>query len=219
MAASFVQASSADSTTVTFSAAGAGNLLVCFAIYGTSGAIGAVTPGWTALTAVNNATQSCRMFYKIAAGGETSFQVDGGALCMVEYSGITAVPLDVENAQATGSGTTHTTPTVTPTAGLDELVVFATGVKTTATWSTQQVNGSSTGVAERVDFQTASHGAAQISDLEVASTTGTYAGSAVSSGAAAGTAAIALFKVAAVTPPGSPPAMSPPLIGGRGATW
>jgi hypothetical protein len=212
MALAFVQSKSANgasaSPAVTLNSAPiSGHLLV--AAIASSGETITIT-GWTALTIASQSgpvavDYSIRLFYKKSDGSETtvtgSTENVGWTMAVAEYSGVdTTTQLDVENSQLTASGTTHTTPTVTPTSSVERLLVFATTANAgSRTWSTEQVNGSATGVNERED-NTQSATTLQLSDLIITSTSGSYNAVATVSGAAAvGAAAIAMFKSSGVS--------------------
>lgn len=63
------------------------------------------------------------VWYKVAAGGETSVQYTIGSASpscweFYEVSGLTSTPFDISNGQLAGSaGNTYTTPAITPTTG------------------------------------------------------------------------------------------------------
>lgn len=216
MAIAFVQTAKGSATAAQASATfGAtcttGNLIIVSISQGNVTTIPTVT-GYTALTsgaAGSGATSIyTQIFWKISAGTEKIITGSGGGtvntMVVSEYSGIASVsPVDVENANVAGvSGTTVTTPTLTPTAGLNELLIFSTAIRESvaATWSTEQVNGSATGVNERGDIQPGTGSpAAQLSDLIIASTTGTYSATAVATAGTNNTSAIAMFKATAAT--------------------
>jgi hypothetical protein len=218
VAITFIQAKENGSTTgtsasATFtSAPTAGNLLVAWVISNTTTVI-TNAGGWTPMTSsaggTGGSTRSFRGFYKIAAVGESSspaFAVGSGAwgLVILEYQGVDGVtPLLIENSQLNASGTV-TTPTVTPTASKEVVISFALGTSagTNTTFSAEQINASATGVNERADVGAGAHGGKACdaaADLFVASTTGTYQGSATASAAGVGAGGIAIFQAAVVT--------------------
>jgi hypothetical protein len=184
----------------------AGNLLV--AVHSNNGTAAAIViTGWNQLTnaqagSTSDLRQIC-MFWKISDGTETTVTMSGASgngwqFTIAEYSGIASTStLLVENSQTNASGATQATPTVTPTSGSAALLIFATNNSTAGTtWSTEQVNGSATGVTEREDAQNATTGGGhQLSDLVISSTSGTYQGVATSSTTDVGAGAIAIFRV------------------------
>lgn len=195
-----------------------GNLLVAIVGADKNTTLTGLPSGWSSGTLAETGTGTSQRliqaFWKISTGSDGTFSCTLGTSAnwsagITEYSGVDGTtPLDVENAQTTASATTHTTPTVTPTASVARLIVFGTWDRSIGTWSTQQVNSSATGVAERIDKQASSVSSLQMADLIVASTTGTYSASAVCTVAGVGAAAIAIFKAAAATK--SPPPYSRP---------
>lgn len=207
MAIAFVQSKNgtgttgANSTVSLTSPATVGNLLILSLSRGQN--LADTFTGYTGLTSVGvggTTLTHLQMFYKVATGGEqvvssaTGAQSGGWSLNALEYSGTdTVAPLDIDNAQTNASGTVAT-PTVTPTASVVRLVVFTTFVKANATFSAEQINASATGVTERLDAGGANSSGQQVSDLFVASTSGTYNGTATASTNAAGAGAIAIFK-------------------------
>lgn len=157
MAASRVQQASNtsfDSTTVTvtFSSATAGNLLIgSYGLRGTFGGTVTASAGWTEIVSVANnggvSSPDHHVFYKVAAGGETSvtFTDSLASGCNMigvvdEWSGITASPYDVSatsdsaltNSVSASSGTTATL------AQASELCIAAwmcRGTQTTASFT------------------------------------------------------------------------------------
>ena len=126
--------------TVTFSAATAGNLLVVMegrgSPHGSGGAWG--TPsGWTLIhdTGINVGNFGAALYYKIAAGGETSFttthtnEAGNGQIAFAEFEGpFAGSPLDVSAENATNLSTVVTsqsTGTTGTTAQNDELAIAA----------------------------------------------------------------------------------------------
>jgi hypothetical protein len=152
--------------------------------------------GGTAVSASGGSARGMQMSWKISAGTETgAISPASGSptnCVMVEYQGpFDASPLAAENCQLTASGTTHTTPTVTPTASkAPGLVVAGCAVDATGrTWSTEQVNSSATGVVEDVDATWV------LFSLPTASIATSYNAVATVSGAAViGEAGVMVFK-------------------------
>jgi len=78
------------------------------------------------------------LFWKVAAGGETSAQYTLSASATsswitAEISGLDASPYDVSNGQLAGSGEAYTTPAVTPTSGDRYLIASMGGSNATLT--------------------------------------------------------------------------------------
>lgn len=131
--------------TVTHSAAGAGNLLVLIAA---TGAYKSGDPsGYTTPTGGSQQTfLGHYLWYKVAAGGETSVAYTIGsavpsAYIFLEYNNVTVSPYDVSNGQlAATNDNTYTTPAVTPTAGRRVAIAtiagsrIAPGSTTQSTW-------------------------------------------------------------------------------------
>lgn len=195
-----------------------GNLMVIWAANASTTTITVSSPaGWTPMTSITSGSggtaRNFRGFYKIAAAGEsTSVTLAGANVWGVgysEYSGVDNVtPLLVENAQANASGTV-TTPNVTPTAALSVVLSAAYYIRGIATLSAEQLTPSATSLTERVD--TAQNNAAGngqsigVADLLVASTSGSYQGTATASAAAVGAGGIAIFQAAAPAAVALPP--------------
>jgi hypothetical protein len=153
--------SASGTTSATFGGAPvAGNLLV-FMAASTASVTFTAPSGWnggTAVSASGGSARGMQMSWKISAGTETgAISPASGSptnCVMVEYQGPFDVsPLDVENCQLTVSGTVHTSPTVTATATKPPgLIVGGCAVDATGrTWSTEDVNSSTSGVVEDVD--------------------------------------------------------------------
>lgn len=128
-------ATSATATaTATFSAATAGNLLVVcemgFASGQTNAATFDVPAGYTsaAVLSPNATTAICRIFYKVAAGGETSVSVTESAVQaaeiqieVFEFGGASTWALDKTNTNTSASATsisTGSTGTLTSATGI-----------------------------------------------------------------------------------------------------
>lgn len=129
---------SAASVAVTFdSATTSGNLLVAVAARG-GGSANVAISGWTSATGDTyggGTAQECRILYKIADGTETTVTATATSavnmsLGIMEYSGLTATPLDQvanegsNSATAVTSRATGTTSTLSQAA---ELVIAAVG--------------------------------------------------------------------------------------------
>lgn len=133
------------STVATFSVAGAGNLLI-LAWAGDDYRSG--TPsGWTQVAAEQQTFHGLNVFYKIAAGGETSVTYVIGSAARSAWK---VIEFDSVASFGNGLGTftqasasTQATPTLTPAAGR-KLIVAVTGWSTTSvvtafssvTWAT-----------------------------------------------------------------------------------
>lgn len=213
MAIAFVQSNvgtqSGVSPAVTLAAgATAGNLIV------TSCAAGAnvtLTPpaGFTGLTNANSnsgSLRALRIAYKIATGGETTLTWGGTTLGSVtiaaEYSGIsTSAPLDVEGSQVNAAATAQPTPSVSPVASANRLIVCtaAVGTAISVTYSAETIGGTSVGVTERQD-SFISGASCAFYDQIVTSTSGTYSGNATASAGAPGLGAIAIFAASTASP-------------------
>jgi lysophospholipase L1-like esterase len=235
MAILFVQSQQALTTTGTITATYsrtpiAGNLLVAYYVCNSNNISTAPTiTGWTALTAATTSTNARaeRMFYKIAGSSEpTSITVTNSTgtshLTLLEYSGIDPLnPLLVENnaLPTTTTSTTYTTPTVTPATGVSALIIAGVMQKNNdyTLFTTHQINGSANGVNVRSNANSLMKSPATVFDATVASTSGTYVGTATRSlAAAAGGGAIAIFRAA--TTPGKILAYEN-WTGTNGAAW
>ena len=134
--------------------------------------------GWTRRTLVDDGTLQSAWLQKVSTGSTSETVISwvtaglSWSVILVEHSGQDTTPLDVENNAINASATPLTTPTVTPTSGLEEVALSGavTGVPS-STFSADQVNASATGVTS---YGTVSSTHAW--DLIVASTSGTYQG-------------------------------------------
>jgi hypothetical protein len=111
--------------------AAAGNLLVC--IVGGDDYVATPPTGYTQSTGCGQQTYLGHyLWWKVAAGGETGLTyVLGSAAtsCWIaaEISGLDASPYDISNGQLDqSSGSTYTTPTITPTSG-DRYLIASIG--------------------------------------------------------------------------------------------
>lgn len=107
----------------------------------------AATPpsGWTESTGCKQETfLGHYLWWKVAAGGETSVNYTIGSAspsCWItaEYSGLTSTPYDISSGQfAQSSGSTYTTPNLTPTSG-DRLIIASMGASSGGAWSSLDV--------------------------------------------------------------------------------
>lgn len=148
-----VQKQSGTSTTTsvvaTFSpAATAGNTLIAVAYAGQPGTANIALSGWTAGPSdlFNSSHNQIAMFYKVAAGGETTVTATEGAattmqLHIFEYSGMSATPFDVSANAGVNDGngvTSRVTGTTDATAQNDEVAIVAVGhggATSALTWS------------------------------------------------------------------------------------
>jgi len=189
-------------------AATANNLLV--AGIATDANSTATISGWNALTSANasgGSARSLRLFWKTAAGGETTVTSNtmnaNKVMFVAEYAAsMTQNPLDVENSQTTASGTTHATPTVTAGGASGGLTIWATMTRDASTWSNGQYNSSTTGVTNEGGTTVGTACSIRLWDKQ-SNTNGSEVGQATSSGTVVGAAAIAAFKL-------------PPAFNGRG---
>jgi hypothetical protein len=121
-AAAFVQAQNGIGTTTaaaTYSPVATANNLMIAVCATRAGSATLAVSGWTALTSGTSTNITQRVFYKIAAGGESAISCTGGttrtSIIIYEVSGIdTSSPLDIEGTAATGTGTAPTTNASTP---------------------------------------------------------------------------------------------------------
>jgi|GEM_PF-2540223 len=203
-----------------------GNLLVAY-YAANSGNVTPTLSGWTAMTFAGTGTNAVSelMFYKIAGASESATVTTTSAsatasLVILEYSGVDQVnPLLIQNAAVTATAsTTYTTPSVTPTAGAEALVIAAVMQKqnTNTAFTSHRINGSATGVTLRSNPNATLRQDATVFDLFVPSTTGSYVGTAVQATSLNGAGAIAIFKAAPI--PGKYLA-SETWTGTTGAAW
>lgn len=209
MDASLVQkkANFGNSTTpsVTLDASPIQNNLLVVWIYCSNATTITMPGGWNALTSVATGSGSNaragRMFWKIAGAGEsaTISGTSGNAgwvIEVIEYSGVnTSSTLNTENNQAT-TGTSHSTPTVTPSARKC-LVVCGFGNRSTGAWSNEVIRGVS--ATEQLDQAGSNTQSGAMADRlsETFNGTQTVAGSADVSSSGNGSAAIAVFNIPA----------------------
>lgn len=148
-AATLVQSNSGIGTTATTaatwsSAATTGTTLVM--IVASDDYIGATPSGWTESTGCRQEVfHGAYLFWKIAAGGETSQNytigsATGSVWITAEISGLDASPYDISAGQSNGGGApvaTYTTPAITPSTGDRYLIAVIVGSYTSsATLST-----------------------------------------------------------------------------------
>jgi len=96
---------------------------------------------------------------------------------MIELNGMDTVTAVVSSMQIVAASTSFATPSVTPTAGVGATVITAYGIRTATTFSAEAVNSSTTNVNERTDTSV-TNSAGAMATLEVASTSGSYSGTA-----------------------------------------
>lgn len=230
MAASLVQTLDAAqntglaTVTANFSAATAGNLLVLTVAADdyrtTSGSGRPESTGWSLPTGGAQETfLGHYLWYKSAAGGETSVQYTIGSAspscwCFAEWSGMDSTPYDTSTgALAQSSGDTYTTPNLTPSSG-ERLLIATLGASSGGAWTTLDMTTWLNSFTEVADIGTTlGSGTRDIQGM--ASLAVTANGStAYSSGATypnvaqSRTAIIASFKVAAAGGATSPPPLS-----------
>lgn len=180
-----------------------GNLLVAFVNSQIATSPSVSTAGWTRCTprsgGTGGNTRGASLFYKVADASETNppvFTVGNGVweCIVVEYSLPIASPLLAENSSLNASGT-YTAPSVTPTAGKNAIAFLgaghrnATGVDGT---DTMQIGG--VGVTSEI-LQTGTSSSAALGYLELASTTGSYAGAWTPNTASTNIGCIAIFDI------------------------
>lgn len=172
----------------------AGNLLVAWCVRDTGQALTAQGT-WNSAGAVEDSESGdmATAFWKIAGSGEAADQLvatqptNGFAVCIIcEYShanGWPANPVNRGAAQAWDNDENKPTGTLTPDAGRAAVIWCAAFCNGSATWSSETVNDSATGVVERGDATAGLTGgtAGCVWDLLVASTSGSYHGDTVSS--------------------------------------
>lgn len=143
------------------------------------------------------------MFWRIVVASHPAWgQTDSGSnsariLEMAEFSGIdTSNPLLTENSQITVSGSSHTTPSVSPTSSLNALVVTGYMVRAGGSWTAAEITTgqSSTEMQDRV---VSTLNTAALCYNDVASTVGNYVGTGTSSSSNIGVGAIMVFRAAA----------------------
>jgi hypothetical protein len=151
------RATAATTTTITITAATAGNLLIsCIGVDKNSGAI-TIPTGWTRIgTDYVQTSVSFAYAYFIAAGGETSVvwnwvtSQTSTSWCG-EYSGLTSTPLDVNtrNSSVDTAVTTLSTNTTGTTAQADELAMV---FMASDTWTTTEVTRTWTNSFSEVSY-------------------------------------------------------------------
>jgi hypothetical protein len=197
--------SATSSTSVTFTAGVAptqGDLLVAYV--GSSQTTTAAT-GWNKLTTATSGSTNGAIFWKVAGASESTSQTVATCASATwnevweEYSGVvTSSPVDVENgAGVSASSTPVLTPSVTPTASVERLAFCGGKAGLNTTWSSLLVGGVTANDRGHIS-QCGSW------DLVVASTSGSYQGSATPSVTSPNEhAGIALFIAAVTAPAGS----------------
>lgn len=201
-----------------------GNLLIAWVWSFAATEIVENTGTWSQGTSVvagsGSTARASKMFWKIAGAGESATitcTVGSGnwRIDHIEYSNSNGWdltnPRDVGDAQDNATVTPNFTPTVTPTQGIEALVVLGMAVRAAnATFSAEQVNGSATGVVEELDGS-----GLALCTLIVASTSGSYQGQGTSSQPnATGAGCIGIFKGASG---GTPATIEPALIASTGS--
>lgn len=204
MAAAFVRAASGTGTSANPSATlGAAptldDLLVAFVTTSNTSALTTIN-SYTARSEVIS-TRRGKLFDKIAGGSETAAQAPATVAAAVwtcnvaEYSGIdTTNRLDIENSQADNDAT-KTSPTVNPTDNIDVLIVGCAFMNASGSFSTEKVDGSTTGVNERLD-QASSGSTGCVWDWFGNTSTSTHSTEVTASASSAGGAWVAVYKVA-----------------------
>lgn len=194
--------------TATVLAPTSGNLLVVHLQVNGGGSVITAANGFAkaANTEVTSGDTGVHLFKVAGASEGTSLApatLDGSVgwlLHVTEYSvdGSKAWSYDSSNGVIDNAGSVKTTPAVTPTSGKEALVFCSAGGTTASQgpYSSEDVNGSTTGVTERTDVG-ALGTAACTYDLFVASTSGSYQGNATATGSGNGTAHIAIYTATA----------------------
>lgn len=124
----------------------AGNLLICIFTGHNLFTISSTPSGWTDLIVIDGGTdQTTCISYKIATAGDvgaTSYSWDispysSGVEFMAQYSGVDGTsPINDYDAQATSSGTSHATPSVTTTVnGCMIISAFSFDAPSAVSWS------------------------------------------------------------------------------------
>lgn len=183
-----------------------GNLLVAMVSVNGTRTMNAQT-GWTKLTEVTG-TNTGGLYWKRAQAGETTLQypvqhdgiTDVWVIAIAEYSGIdTPAPVEAETGNADNDATKTTTGSCNPTDGVERLVIGGAFSANNGTWSSQKVNGSTTGVTERGDIGAGAAANVTSSTLfekiDTSTVSGNYTAEAVSSATANGAAFIAIFDI------------------------
>lgn len=182
------------SATTSYTPQQAGNLVVASVRIASTSPVLTTQAGWTRLT-LNTTNVTFALYWRIAAGETTENPVQwvtsvGWGMVVDEYTLVPTVsPVDVENCVNTGVLTPLTTPTVTPSSGVERLVLCGVCAGNTVTYTSDQVNASATGVASRGSVV-----GVHTWDLVVPLTSGTYQGRTTPSATGTQeTGAIALF--------------------------
>lgn len=208
MAIAFVQAKSAASNTITLNASPIqGNLLYVLGTRNSTTTVAAPDGTWTALTELTvggGSARSYRAFYKIAGASESATiafaNTNTMTIHVLEYSGVAASStLNIDNAQLNASGSPQFTPTVTPSGSGNAIIIGYAAQKNGATYSTEKVNVSTTGVNERTEINNGTSTSGVLYDLAVTGLTGTYFGEAAPSANAIGGGGISIFNEAGGT--------------------
>jgi len=182
---------------------------------------GAVTPttpsGWTPLGEIfqsGGGTLRCEMFYKIASGDSATIAFGAGSAAqwvagVCEYSpGGGTWALLVEDGEAEASANSYTTPAVDPTDGVTAITVCAAGMDAdNGVTSNNRVNGSTSGVSQRINRSNATGTGATVAmwDLIEASTVaGSYTGSVDFTTTNVGCSQIAVFSAVTAASKGLP---------------
>lgn len=181
-----------------------GNLLVAFVTQAGTTETFTPTAGWTKLTEVALGGKAA-LYYKIAGAGEAAGQTAAMSnssfdyvMEIAEYSGVDInEPFEVETANTAAASTKTIGSGVNPTDNYERLIIGAAMCVSNNTWSTEQVNGSATGVTERLDIQNSTTLSACLFDkIESAAGAGLYTSAATIGATVNGTIHIAIFRAA-----------------------
>lgn len=142
---------SANATSVTITAATAGDFIVVFAYNNATSGIPSLPAGFTNIATASAGADAARLYYKIATGGETSSGVATSA---------TNVACDVYS----GAGSLGTTPTISTSSGLTLTYAAVTLLNSSgSSWviafgaakaATAGMNGTPTGTAPNLGNRT-----------------------------------------------------------------
>jgi len=151
MAISRTQNVSAAATSVAITAATAGDYIVVFAFNGSSATACTLPAGFTNLVSAVSANSAARLYYKIAAGGETSSGVSTNAtqiVCMV-YRGASGFGTTPTIGTNTNTSLIYSAVTLLNTSGSSWVIGFGAGASMTA-----GMNGTPTGTAPNLGNRT-----------------------------------------------------------------
>jgi len=185
----------------------AGNLLVAVCATSANTTLSISSPSGFSTAISQSGTPSQGIFYKIAAGGETTITCSFGATATVgvhiyEYSGIdSSSPLDATGS-TTGSGTSVSSGSVT-TSNANNLLFSAIVSAFNGNGSSANFSSWTNSFVERSDFSNGGGSPSARSTYagtdRIVSTTGTYSTGATASGSGSWRGQIVAFKEASVS--------------------